>query len=61
MKPRDLQPIQKLAKATASCSTEAAAYGACVNAKYLEVDKDMCKEQFLAFKNCVTKAMGRKW
>jgi len=61
MKPRDLKPIQKLAKATASCSEQAAAYGACVNARYLEVEKDMCKEQFAAFKNCVTKAMGRKW
>ncbi|CAA3032867.1 Hypothetical predicted protein [Olea europaea subsp. europaea] len=35
-----------------------AAYGACVNARYLEVEKDMCKEQFAAFKNCVTKAVS---
>lgn len=84
MKPKDLKPIQKLAKATASCSTQvsalpssdlvtargaraeaaieqsdqAAAYGACINAKYLEVEKDMCKEQFTAFKDCVTKAVS---
>lgn len=40
-------------------SEQAAAYGACINAKYLEVEKDMCKEQFTAFKECVTKAVSR--
>ncbi|KAK9895562.1 hypothetical protein P389DRAFT_173175 [Cystobasidium minutum MCA 4210] len=61
MKPRDVKPLQKLAKASASCSKEAAAYGACVNAKYLEVEKDMCKAEFETFKACVSKAMGKKW
>lgn len=41
---------------TSTC-TQAAVYGACINARYLEVEKDMCKEQFAAFKNCVTKAV----
>lgn len=86
MKPRDLAPLQKFAKASASCSKEvsfgqgwielhdqparlrqgwrllryrqAAIYGACVNAKYLEVERDMCKVEFQAFKDCVMKAVS---
>lgn len=37
---------------------QAAAYGACVNAKYLEVEKDMCKAEFETFKACVSKAVS---
>lgn len=83
MKPRTVKPLQKLAKASASCSKEvssccrlgkktpdiefdrsgmarlqAAVYGACVNAKYLEVEKDMCKAEFEVFKACVSKAVS---
>jgi hypothetical protein len=39
-------------------SWQAAAYGACVNAKYLEVGKDMCKAEFDVFKACVTKVVS---
>lgn len=28
-------------------------YGKCIGAKYLEVHKDMCSEEFAAFKDCV--------
>ncbi|GAA94342.1 uncharacterized protein L969DRAFT_89982 [Mixia osmundae IAM 14324] len=58
---RDLQPVQKLAKGFTQCSQEAAIYGQCITAKYQEVEKGMCNQEFLAFKDCVQKSVGRKW
>lgn len=36
---------------------QASVYGACINAKYLEVEKGMCEAEFQKFKQCVTKAV----
>ncbi|KAJ5359519.1 uncharacterized protein N7496_011932 [Penicillium cataractarum] len=50
--PNRTRPIEKVAKATAKCSTEAAAYGKCVLADYNSVHKDMCAKEFMRLKDC---------
>lgn len=37
---------------------KATAYGQCISASYNDVNKDMCKVPFEAFKACVTKAVS---
>ncbi|KLT40904.1 hypothetical protein CC85DRAFT_286951 [Cutaneotrichosporon oleaginosum] len=58
---KDKQPLKTLARASKSCATQSVAYGACIGRSYQEVHRDMCKDEFKAFKECVQKAMGRKW
>ena len=36
---------------------QTAAYGQCVAAKYLEVEKGICAKEFKEFKDCVTKVV----
>ncbi|KIO21725.1 hypothetical protein M407DRAFT_28715 [Tulasnella calospora MUT 4182] len=57
----DRHPVRKLATAAATCSSTAAAYGACVAGNYKEVNKEMCAAEFNAFKQCVQGVMKRKW
>ncbi|KAG7529584.1 hypothetical protein FFLO_05556 [Filobasidium floriforme] len=59
--PIKLNGIRKLASASKSCSTQSLAYGKCIGANYTDVSKGMCAEEFRAFKECVQKAMGKKW
>ncbi|BEI85908.1 hypothetical protein CcaverHIS002_0601950 [Cutaneotrichosporon cavernicola] len=58
---KDKQPLKTLARASKSCAAQSVAYGACVGRSYQEVHRDMCKDEFKAFKECVQKAVGRKW
>ncbi|KAJ5224894.1 uncharacterized protein N7469_008397, partial [Penicillium citrinum] len=51
--PAKTRPVEKFAKATAQCSTQAAAYGKCVVADYNSVHKDMCAKEFMKLKDCV--------
>ncbi|GAA5841858.1 hypothetical protein JCM3766R1_005590 [Sporobolomyces carnicolor] len=51
------RPLAKLPKAVASCSEAGAVYGKCIGAKYQEVEPGMCRAEFAAFKECVSKAM----
>ncbi|KAJ5770953.1 uncharacterized protein N7511_003004 [Penicillium nucicola] len=50
--PARIRPVEKIAKATAQCSVEVAAYGKCVVTDYNSVHKDMCAKEFLRLKNC---------
>ncbi|CEO59359.1 hypothetical protein PMG11_04036 [Penicillium brasilianum] len=50
--PNRTRPVEKVAKATAKCSIEAAAYGKCVLADYNSVHKDMCAKEFMRLKDC---------
>lgn len=55
---RDLKPLQSLAKASAACSAQGTIYAECVlKAQFGEasagVEKDICKKEFAAFKDCV--------
>lgn len=47
-------PLKKLAYATTTtCSTHASAYGRCIVANYTDVKKDMCKDEFAKFVQCL--------
>ncbi|KAJ5161683.1 hypothetical protein N7492_007075 [Penicillium capsulatum] len=50
--PTRTRPVEKIARATAQCSVEAAAYGKCVVADYNSVHKDMCAKEFMKLKDC---------
>ncbi|KAF8161148.1 hypothetical protein B0H34DRAFT_368390 [Crassisporium funariophilum] len=53
-------PIKRLAfHSTATCSTQAVIYGKCVVATYTEVTKDICKDEFRLFKDCLREAMKK--
>ncbi|KAH9820722.1 hypothetical protein DFH28DRAFT_923982 [Melampsora americana] len=43
------------------CKEPAKQYGDCVNARYKEVEMDMCKAEFMAFKACAHKVVSRSW
>ncbi|KAI9320074.1 hypothetical protein BX666DRAFT_1918998 [Dichotomocladium elegans] len=53
--------VKLLAQGMASCSAEATMYGRCIAAKYQDAHKDMCAKEFDAFKQCVQRAVKRKW
>ncbi|EKV10099.1 hypothetical protein PDIG_57900 [Penicillium digitatum PHI26] len=50
--PGRTRPVEKIAKASAQCSVEVAAYGKCVVADYNSVHKDMCVKEFMRLKDC---------
>ncbi|KAJ5954188.1 hypothetical protein N7501_008467 [Penicillium viridicatum] len=50
--PGRTRPVEKIAKASAQCSVEVAAYGKCVVTDYNSVHKDMCAKEFMRLKNC---------
>lgn len=51
--------ITVLAKGVASCPAQATAYGQCIAASYKDVQKDMCKKEFDAFKSCVQQVVNK--
>ncbi|RDB24992.1 hypothetical protein Hypma_007859 [Hypsizygus marmoreus] len=55
-------PLRQLAlHSTSTCASEASVYGKCIVATYTDVKKDICKEEFAKFGECLRKAMKRKW
>ncbi|KAF5354941.1 hypothetical protein D9756_005348 [Leucocoprinus leucothites] len=55
-------PLKKFAYAsTVTCSTQASAYGKCIAASYMDVRRDMCKEEFAKFAECLRTTLKRKW
>lgn len=46
-------PLKKLVASSKSCAEQSLAYGRCVGARYMDVSKGMCQEEFMAFKQCV--------
>ncbi|KIY56395.1 hypothetical protein I307_04194 [Cryptococcus deuterogattii 99/473] len=58
---KDKQPLKTLANASKSCAAQSVAYGKCISKSYTDVSKGMCEAEFKAFKECVQKAVGRKW
>ncbi|ORY98065.1 hypothetical protein BCR43DRAFT_514397 [Syncephalastrum racemosum] len=53
--------VALLARGAASCATQATAYGQCVAVSYRDMQRDQCAKEFQAFKDCVQKAVKRKW
>ncbi|KIM64992.1 hypothetical protein SCLCIDRAFT_113992 [Scleroderma citrinum Foug A] len=54
-------PLKRLAfHSTTTCSTEAAAYGKCILATYMDVRKNSCQQEFESFGRCLRQAVGHK-
>lgn len=52
--PKPHTPLKKFAYATTvTCSTQASAYAKCIAANYMDVKKDMCKDEFAKFAQCL--------
>lgn len=52
-------PLKKFAYATTvTCSVQASTYGKCITANYMDVRKDMCKEEFARFAECLRTAVS---
>ncbi|KAM6502224.1 hypothetical protein JOM56_002201 [Amanita muscaria] len=51
-------PLKRLAfHSTTTCASEASAYGKCIVATYTDVKKDVCKEEFVKFAQCLRRAV----
>jgi hypothetical protein len=51
-------PLRRLAlHSTRTCATQASAYGQCILATYKDVKKDVCKEEFTKFGQCLREAV----
>lgn len=51
-------PLCRLAlHSTSTCATQAAAYGQCILGVYQDVKKDVCKEEFAKFGQCLREAV----
>jgi len=56
--PTATTPLRRLAlHSTTTCATQASAYGQCILATYKDVRKDMCKEEFAKFGQCLREAV----
>ncbi|KAF7973724.1 hypothetical protein HWV62_14422 [Athelia sp. TMB] len=51
-------PLRRLAlHSTTTCATHASAYGQCILGVYQDVRKDVCKEEFAKFGQCLREAV----
>ncbi|KAL1748806.1 hypothetical protein HDZ31DRAFT_59985 [Schizophyllum fasciatum] len=56
------RPLARLAAhTTKTCATQATVYGDCILKVYTDARKDICAQEFSAFKDCLQAAMKRKW
>lgn len=60
LKKQPTKQATRLMAATANCSELSMAYGKCIASKYQNMGKDACLQEFLSFKSCVQKQLGRK-
>lgn len=65
-KPRTMEPMKKMGNAAAQCSTQGHAYAQCIFAAQFGTDspggveRDLCRQEFLAFKQCVQEKVRRR-
>ncbi|KAF8910387.1 hypothetical protein CPB85DRAFT_1221460 [Mucidula mucida] len=53
------RPLRRLAvHSTTTCAAQATTYGKCILATYTDVRKDVCKDEFLKFSQCLREAVG---
>ncbi|RPD53526.1 hypothetical protein L227DRAFT_513141 [Lentinus tigrinus ALCF2SS1-6] len=53
-------PLRRLAlHSTKTCAAPASAYGKCILATYMDVQKDTCKAEFEKFGACVREAVSK--
>lgn len=57
-----MKPLKRLAyHSTTTCANEASAYGKCIVATYTDVKKDVCKDEFAKYAQCLRRAVGAQW
>lgn len=56
-----IRPAKRLMNAGGQCSKEGLAYGECVLQNYSNMQHKGCDKEFVMFKNCVSKVMGKGW
>lgn len=54
-RPRTLAPLKQMGQAVGECHTQAQAYGQCMLRNYQEIERNVCVQEFHAFKMCVQK------
>lgn len=55
------RPLRRLAiHSTHTCAAQASVYGKCILANYTDVKKDMCKEEFAKFSQCIAEAVRHR-
>ncbi|VEU22975.1 DEKNAAC104283 [Brettanomyces naardenensis] len=59
LRKKPAKQVTKLMNATLQCTELSAAYGNCILKNYQNVTKDACVQEFMAYKKCVVKHMGR--
>lgn len=53
------KPLKRLAvHATTTCASQASVYGKCILVSYTDVHKDICKDEFAKFGQCLREAVG---
>lgn len=60
LKKQPVKQATRMMAATINCSELSIAYGRCVAAKYENMSKDACLQEFLNFKSCVQKQLSKK-
>ncbi|ODV84226.1 hypothetical protein CANARDRAFT_29382 [[Candida] arabinofermentans NRRL YB-2248] len=53
--------VTKLMNATMQCSQQSVLYGQCVLKNYENISKDACMAEFMNYKQCVQKHLGKRW
>jgi hypothetical protein len=56
-----VRPAKRLVETSAKCSKEGALYGQCILNNYQTLGHNTCDKEFVAFKQCITKHIGKKW
>lgn len=58
---KPVKQVSKLMNATLQCTVLSTAYGNCMMKNYQNVSKDACVQEFLAYKECVKKHLGKSF
>lgn len=61
LKKKPTKQVTRLMNATMQCSNLSVAYGNCMMKNYHSMTKDACVKEFMAYKQCVMKHLGRQF
>ena len=54
-----LKPLKRFAQhSTTTCAAQATKYGKCILNSYMDVTKDMCRDEFAEFRKCLKQAVS---
>ncbi|PKY44194.1 hypothetical protein RhiirA4_541662 [Rhizophagus irregularis] len=58
---KEKKTVSILAKAVSKCSLQATTYAKCVSSQLDSIHHNACYKEFLDFKLCVQKCVGKSW